>query len=422
MRKRYLILITAVVAASIIGYAGILNSRIINESKPADQIGQNKPPYNNSDGNTATDPVQAQIKTMSLEEKVGQLVMVGINGYENDANSIQLIKNHHVGGFVLLKQNVKDTKQMLALINSLKDTNSVNKIPLFLAIDEEGGRISRMPDEFMKIPSSQRIGELNNSELSYQLGGILGDELKSFGLNMDFAPVLDVNSNPKNPVIGDRAFGNEPSLVRKLGIQTMKGLQSRNIISVVKHFPGHGDTSVDSHVGLPTVNHDLDRLNSLELVPFEAAIENNAEAIMMAHILLPKIDSHNPASFSEKIISDLLRKDLNFKGVVITDDITMGAVVNNYDIGEVAVKSINAGSDIVLVCHDYLKEEAVIKAIQKAAENGNISMDRIDQSVYRILTLKLKYAVTDRVVKSVDPQIINNKINALFRDFPSLKG
>ncbi|MCB8818181.1 beta-N-acetylhexosaminidase [Desulfosporosinus shakirovi] len=422
MRKRYLVLITAVVAASIIGYAGILNSRIINGLKPSDQIGQNMPPDNNSYGNIATDPVQAQIKTMSLEEKVGQLVMVGINGYENDANSIQLIKNHHVGGFVLLKQNVKDTKQMLALINSLKDTNTVNKMPLFLAIDEEGGRISRMPGEFMKIPASQRIGELNNSELSYQLGGILGDELKSFGLNMNFAPVLDVNSNPKNPVIGDRAFGNEPSLVKKLGIQTMKGLQSRQIISVVKHFPGHGDTSVDSHVGLPTVNHDIDRLNSLDLVPFEAAIENNVEAIMMAHILLPKIDPENPASFSRKIISDLLRKDLNFNGVVITDDITMGAVVNNYDIGEVAVESINAGSDIVLVCHDYLKEEAVIKAIQKAAENGNISMDRLDQSVYRILTLKLKYAVADRVVRSVDPQIINNKIKALFRDFPSLNG
>jgi beta-N-acetylhexosaminidase len=310
---------------------------------------------------------------------------------------------------------------MLSLINSLKETNKTNKIPLFLSIDEEGGRISRVPNEFLKLPSNQRIGELNNSNVSSQIGRIIGEELRMFGLNMNFAPVLDVNSNPQNVVIGDRAFGEEPGLVSKLGIETMKGLQSQNIISVVKHFPGHGDTAVDSHTGLPIVNHDLNRLKSLELVPFSSAIENSVDAIMMAHILLPKIDSVSPASFSKTIISEVLRKDMNFDGIVITDDMTMGAIVNHYDIGDAAVKSINAGSDIILVCHDFAKEEAVLKTMQKAAQSGSISQDRIDQSVYRILKLKKKYALSDNTVEAVNPRQMNNKIEALYKDFPSLR-
>lgn len=415
MRNKYLILIFALALALILGFVITMDSWKNQDNNNGLVL------PGPMDPNAHVDPIQAQIKEMSLEEKIGQLVMVGVDGYVNDDNSQQLIETYHVGGFVLLKQNIKDVNQMLSLINSLKKMNSVNKIPLFLSIDEEGGRISRMPGEFTKIPSSQRIGELNNSNFSYQVGGIIGEEVRTFGLNMNFAPVLDINSNPNNLVIGDRAFGDEPSLVSKLGIQTMKGLQSQNIISVVKHFPGHGDTSVDSHVGLPTVNHDMNRLKSLELVPFSTAIEHNVDAIMMAHILLPKIDPKYPASFSQTIISDVLRKDMNYDGVVITDDMTMGAIVSNYDIGEAAVKSIQAGSDIVLVCHDYVKEEAVLKAIQKAAQTGSISLDRIEQSVYRILKLKQKYALSDKTVESVDPQSINNKIEALYRDFPSLK-
>jgi beta-N-acetylhexosaminidase len=410
VQKKYLFLITALTLSLILTLVITMNKWKNPNYDGSELSGQRDP-------NVHVDPIQTQIKEMTLEEKIGQLVMVGIDGYENDSNSQQFIKKYHVGGFVLLKQNVKNTSQMLALINSLKETNAVNKIPLFLSIDEEGGRISRIPEEFTKIPSSQRIGEINNSNLSFQVGSVIGEELRAFGLNMNFAPVLDINSNPKNRVIGDRAFGNDPNLVQKLGIQTMKGLQSQNIISVVKHFPGHGDTSVDSHVGLPMVNHDMNRLKSLELLPFYSAIENNVDAIMIAHILLPKIDSESPASFSQTVITNILRKDMNFHGVIITDDMTMGAIVKNYDIGEAAVKSVKAGSDIILVCHDYVKEEAVIKSLQKAAQNGSISMDRIDQSVYRILKLKEKYKLTDKRVESVDVLSINNKIKAIYKDF-----
>ena len=219
-----------------------------------------------------------------------------------------------------------------------------------------------MPRGFSRLPTSEKIGLANDADLSYQVGRILGEELNIFGFNMDFAPVLDINSNPK-PVIGDRSFGADPALVSKLGLATMRGLKAENIISVVKHFPGHGDTAVDSHIGLPRVAHDLKRLESFELEPFNKAIQNDVDGIMIAHILLPQIDQDNPATLSKTIISDILRDKMNYTGVVITDDMTMGAITKNYEIGEAAIQSVKAGSDIILVCHEYKNQVRVINAL-----------------------------------------------------------
>lgn len=238
-----------------------------------------------------------------------------------------------------------------------------------------------------------------------------------FGFNMDFAPVLDINSNPKNPVIGDRAFGSELEIVRDLGIETMKGIQSGGIISVIKHFPGHGDTSVDSHIGLPTVEHDIERLNSLELVPFRDAIKDGADTVMVAHILLSKIDPDYPSSLSKTVITGILREKLGFKGVVISDDMTMGAIVENYEIGNAAIKAINAGSDIVLVAHGYDNSLAVINSIKEAVTNGIISEERLNESVYRILSLKQKYNITDDIKDSIDIEGINNSIQEILAEF-----
>jgi beta-N-acetylhexosaminidase len=283
------------------------------------------------------DPIKEQLDSLTLQEKIGQMVIVGIEGEQISDSERQLIEENHVGGIILFKRNIQNANQMLSLINELKKTNSSNKIPLFLSIDEEGGKVTRMPDEINKLPVSAKVGESSSPNLAFQIGEVLGQELNSFGLNMNFAPVLDINSNPNNPVIGERAFGTAPELVSKLGTQTMKGIQSQNVISVVKHFPGHGDTSVDSHVGLPSVDHDLDRLKSFELKPFASAIQNGADAVMIAHISLPKIDANHPASLSQTVITDILRNELQFDGVVLTDDMTMGAIVNNYDLGEAAV-------------------------------------------------------------------------------------
>lgn len=278
------------------------------------------------------DPIKELIQEMTLEEKIGQLVIVGVEGYELDSLAQEMIDKYKVGGFILFGRNIRDYHQTLELVNALKKANSTNKIPLFLAVDEEGGLVSRMPPEFHDLPTGREVGRVNNPEFAYKIGELLGEQLQALGLNMNFAPVLDIDSNPNNPVIGERAFGPDAERVAKLGISTMKGIQ-RGAIAVVKHFPGHGDTEVDSHVGLPVINHSLERIKSFELVPFKRAIEAGAEAVMVAHIVLEKLDPQYPATLSASIISEMLRQDLNFDGVVITDDMTMGAIVENYALG-----------------------------------------------------------------------------------------
>lgn len=367
-------------------------------------------PQREEAGREEADIIKEQVEKMTLDEKIGQMVIVGVDGYTSDGHSREMIE-YCVGGFILFKRNIRDASETLGLINSLKEMNQKNKIPLFIGIDEEGGRVTRMPGEFTRLPTAKKIGQVNSSGFSYQIGRVIAEELKAFGMNVNFAPVLDINSNPENPVIGDRAFGTEPETVSSMGIQVMKGLQSNGVISVIKHFPGHGDTSEDSHNVLPVVRHDLDRLKNFELIPFSRAIENDADAVMVAHILLPEIDKENPASLSKTIITDILRTDLMFNGVVITDDMTMGAIVEKYDIGDAAVKSINAGSDIVLVCHGYDRGIAVIKALKEAVEAGVINEDRINSSVYRILKLKQKYNLSDEKIKSIDVNNINSLIN-----------
>lgn len=394
--------------------AGTSNGTIIQEDKQEKDI-EERP----IEGPKLKDPIEEKIKNMTLEEKIGQMVIAGFDGYTMDDNIRILIEEYRVGGFILFKRNIENTDQLLELIRSLKSTNAElkNSIPLFISVDEEGGRVSRMPAEFKKLPSNSVIGQANNGDLSYKIGEILAEQLKGFGFNMNFAPVLDINSNPDNTVIGDRSFGSDPQIVSKLGIQTMKGIQNGGIIPVVKHFPGHGDTIADSHIDLPVIEHDMERLRNFELIPFKDAIKNGADAVMIAHILLNRIDPDNPASLSKIVISDILRGELNFKGIVISDDMTMDAIDKNYSIGDASVKSVNAGSDIILVCHGFNKAVEVIEYLKKAAEEGVISEERINESVYRILKLKEKYNLSDNIEGSINIEKINNDISLIFDNF-----
>jgi beta-N-acetylhexosaminidase len=359
------------------------------------------------------DPLEKKIDGMTLDNKIGQMLIVGFEGYEADDRVKKLLESWHAGGVILFGRNIKSSGQLLSLVNSLKKANRKNMEPLFISVDEEGGRISRMPSELRKLPGNRTIGEINDGSFAYEIGSILAEEIKSFGFNMNFAPVLDVDSNPQNPVIGDRSFGADAHLVGRLGVQTMAGMRDGGVIPVVKHFPGHGDTSVDSHVGLPVVNYDMNRLNKLELAPFKAAIGSGADAVMAAHILMKKIDPEYPASMSKAVITDILRGQLGFEGVVITDDMTMGAVTKNYDIGEAAVRSVNAGCDILLVCHGENNILRVMEALKKAVGEGVITEDRINESVYRILALKSKYGLSDHSVSTADIDKINEKIDKL---------
>lgn len=415
MLKKFIFIAILVIASITAGYAvTVYINRQEEGSKQPSEIGvrvtpgpalQTEPPQK------AVDPIKEQLRQLTLDEKIGQMVLVGFDGYEAGENTRVLIQQYHVGGLILFKRNVQNAEQLLKLLNGLKKQNNVNTVPLLLSLDEEGGSVTRMPEEMAKIPTNEKIGALNDRELAYSIGSLLGKEVKAFGFNMDFAPVLDINSNPKNPVIGNRSFGTTEKVVSALGIQTMKGMQSQNVIPVVKHFPGHGDTSVDSHVGLPVVLHGLDRLRKFELIPFAEAVKNQADAVMVAHILLPAIDPDSPASFSKAVITGLLRKELSFAGVVFSDDMTMGAITKNYDIGEAAVKAVTAGTDVILVCHQSDSEIAVLKALKKAVTAGTLTEERIDESVYRILQLKQKYGLQDRPIPAVDVKGINQGIH-----------
>lgn len=350
------------------------------------------------------------LSDLSLEEKVGQMIFAGIKGTDITNETKKIISTHQVGGIILFKDNLKNANQSVSLLNAIKQENTNNKVPLFLGVDEEGGRISRLP-ELTKLPTNEELGKRNDISLSYNIGKLLGKELSAFGFNLDFAPVLDINSNPDNPIIGDRSFGTDAELVSELGLQMMKGIQSEQVISVIKHFPGHGDTAVDSHKELPIIQKSLAELHALELIPFKHGVEQGAEVVMVGHILLPKIDSTYPASISGRIITDVLREQLGYEGIIITDDMTMKAILNNLEIGESAVSAVKAGNDIVLVAHNYANVKKAIDSIIKAIEDGEITEQRIDESVKRILSIKKKYNLSNKQIDGVNIEELNQSIN-----------
>ncbi|AIQ18158.1 glycoside hydrolase family 3 [Paenibacillus sp. FSL H7-0357] len=361
---------------------------------------------------SGSDTIESKLANMTLEEKIGQMLLVGIDGIKLDTQAKRMIAEDKIGGIILYKDNISNLKGMVSLINDLKKSNAENPVPLFMSVDQEGGKVSRMPDEYAAIPSNGSVGAADNSGAAGTMGKLLARELLSAGYNMDFAPVLDINSNPDNPVIGDRSFGNTADLVSRLGIAEMKGIASEGVIPVVKHFPGHGDTSVDSHLELPVVNKTAAQLAKLEWQPFEAAIQENADAVMVAHILFPELDSDKPASLSRAIIGKLLREEMGFQGVVITDDLTMGAITEHYTLAAAAVDTVQAGSDILLVAHEYGNEQAVRKALLASVQSGTIKESRIDESVYRILALKDKYRLTDQPTAVPDLRKLNQDITS----------
>lgn len=356
------------------------------------------------------DEVAEMIEQMSLDEKIGQMMFAGVSGIKLQQETTSLIQDFKIGGVILYANNLETPHQSVTLINDLMRANVDNRLPIFIGTDQEGGTVVRLPGPLKNFPSNNTIGNVNQPEFSFEVGKLLGQQLKAFGFNLNFSPVLDVNSNPNNPVIGNRSFSDNPDIVSQLGVQTMKGLESQQVIPVIKHFPGHGDTTVDSHLELPKVTKSLDDLNKLELIPFKTAIENGADVVMVAHILLPMIDQKYPSSMSKEIITNILREQIGFDGVVMTDDMTMKAITNHYDIGQAAVDSVKAGNDIILIAHGFSSVTSAIKEIKAAVNNGEIAEARINDSVRRIIQLKQKYKIENIEVTTVDIDKLNNDI------------
>ena len=348
------------------------------------------------------------IAEMTIEEKVGQLIMVGFEGTQANEAIETHIRERFVGGVVLFSRNIQSPKQTAELTNELQRLASAtaHQIPLFIGIDQEGGWVIRLRDGATVLPGNMALGATDSTELAERAGEITAVELAAVGVNLNFAPVMDVNNNLHNPVIGRRSFGESSGLVSRLGVAYIRGLQRNGVLATAKHFPGHGDTTVDSHFDLPTVNHDLERIHALELQPFRAAIDADVAAIMTAHIVYPALDANRPATLSPTILTDLLRKQLRFDGLIITDDMEMKAIDDRYRSGEAAVMAIEAGADIVMVLWTPAKQIEVFDSLLSAVKSGRISQARLDQSVKRIL--KSKGAAFDR--RFVDVEAVETTV------------
>ena len=372
------------------------------------------------------DPAAELLAGMTVEQKVGQLLVAGIAGAQPGEDGAAAIQDYQVGSIILFGRNVESAEQLAQLNNGLKALNG-DYIPLFLAVDQEGGRVDRMPAEVENLPPALEFGSIPDTDsrldTCFELGRTLAAQCAAFGFNLDFAPDMDVWSNPDNTVIGDRAFGTDAGTVTGAANMAALGLLSQGVIPVAKHFPGHGDTAVDSHYGLPVVDKTLEELETLELRPFRQAIDTTCvygtygdaaiPAVMVAHILMTQLDPDWPASLSHKVVTGLLREELGFDGVVCTDDLTMGALARTWGAGAAAVLAVEAGCDLLLVCHELDNLTAARSALLEAVDTGRISMERLDESVYRILSLKLEYGLTNDPVSAPNVAALNAQIDAL---------
>lgn len=349
------------------------------------------------------DPVEEALSAMTTEEKVGQLLIAGFYETQAGEEARSYLQDCHVGGLILYGRNVESAQQLTDLTNGLKALAG-DGVPLFLSTDQEGGLVERMPPEIQRLPNAYDVSD------PASFGAALGAECAAFGLNTDFAPVMDIWSNPNNTVIGKRAFGSDAETVTERGLACLTAMEESGTIPVIKHFPGHGDTDTDSHVGLPVVDKTREELLEMELLPFQTAIDAGAPAVMVGHILMTQIDPDRPATLSYEVVTSLLREELGFDGVVFTDDLTMGAITQNYGLGEAAVLAVEAGCDVLLVCHEAGSVEEVYTALLDAVDTGRISVDRLDQSVRRILTLKQNYGLTNAPVDLPDLDALNARV------------
>lgn len=331
---------------------------------------------------------------LSLEAKVGQMMVFGFPGTEIPEFIRNFIQEYNLGGIIVFSRNVKSSGQIAQLNADLQQLalSSRYGVGLFIAIDQEGGQVARINEGVSVAPAQMAVGALDSPAAAYEIAAVVGQELAAMGFSINLAPCLDVNSNPLNPVIGVRSFGEDPQKVAELGCAAIRGLQE-SVMATAKHFPGHGDTAVDSHLGLPVIPHSRERLVQVELVPFQRAIREGVAAVLAAHVAFPAIEPvpGRPSSLSYPVLTGLLRAELGFDGLIMTDCLEMQAITNHFSVGEAAVLAVEAGNDLVLVSHTRERQEEAFWAVVEAVKSGRISESRLDQSLERISRAKSAY-------------------------------
>ncbi|MEO8665589.1 MAG: glycoside hydrolase family 3 N-terminal domain-containing protein [Ignavibacteria bacterium] len=351
---------------------------------------------------------EKKLSSMTLREKIAQMIISNSDGYALDENSKEfqrlknLTVNEKIGGFIFFKGS---SVQEASLINKLQ---ALSETPLLISADFERGTKMRLDDGSL-FPSNMALGATRNPLLAYQMGLQIAKECKAIGIHQNYAPVVDVNNNSKNPIINVRSYGEDPELVSSMADQFIKGTQDGNVIATAKHFPGHGDTDIDSHNDLPVLNFSKERLENLELIPFKSAIRNDVKSVMIAHLSLPALDAESnvPASLSRSIIEGVLIDELKFKGLIVTDALNMAGVVKHFSTENVALRCINAGVDLILMPQG---EEVTISTIEQAVLNGTISEDRIDNSVRKILDAKSWLKLNENKITDVNE--VSNIVNS----------
>ncbi|WP_234410555.1 beta-N-acetylhexosaminidase [Caldalkalibacillus mannanilyticus] len=329
------------------------------------------------------------MEELSLRQKIGQMLICGFEGTSPSQEIIQFITENYIGGVIYFSRNIERTEQIHSLSRQLQQTARENKMPpLFISIDQEGGVVSRIIDNITLMPGNMALGATGDRRGVYEAAKITGQELRCLGINLNFAPCLDLFNNPLNPVIGVRAYGEDPKLVGEMGCAAVKGYQESGVAATIKHFPGHGDTQIDSHLDLPTIAHDVQHLLEVELLPFRQVIQQGVDAVMTAHIVFPALEPELPATLSPQAIGRLLRNELQYDGVIITDCLEMKAIASYYGSDEAAIRAVEAGVDLLLYSHRADRQKGAIEALVQAVQNGRIAEERIDQSVRRIFALK----------------------------------
>ena len=335
----------------------------------------------------------------AIRRDVGQLLIGSLPGTTITPEIRSLAREFSLGGVTLFARNIEAPEQVAEL--SIDGQTLAAELPLWVGVDQEGGRVARLRKPFTEWPPMAVLGRSGSTDLAARFAAALAAELTAVGITLDYAPVLDIHTNPKNPVIGDRALAESAESVAELGAAIVRGLQDNGIAACGKHFPGHGDTAVDSHLDLPLVEHPPDRIRRVECVPFRAAIDAQVAFIMTAHVLVPSLDEERPATLSRRIVQDILRDEMGYQGVILSDDLEMKAIARTYAVPEAAVLAIAAGCDGLLICSgDVEVQAATLEALVHAVEDERISYKRLEDALKRLRTAKERFLAAPVAARS----------------------